>query len=411
MRRQALQLAARAIERRFNADHADAAEPTLRCDCGKVARYAGRRRKRFETVLGALTLQRAYYHCTACGHGFCPRDQALGMAEESLSPGVLRMVAQVGALVSFEEGSELLAALAGVTLDAKHVERTAEALGEQIAADEQRRVEPPPAGDPLPTLYLGMDGTGIPMRAAELLGHRGKQPDGSAKTREAKLCAVWSAEQRDERDLAVRDAGSVSYSAAIESAASRDTDVDYPAFAQRVLREAERRGFEHAPRQVILGDGAPWIWNLADEHFPRARQIVDRFHAKQHLSEAAKAIWGAASELGREWGTERHAELDRGDLKAIVRALRTHAAKQAEARRCIDYIARNRHRMRYPNFHQQGLCTSTGVLEAGCKVVVATRLKRAGMHWTLRGANTILALRCAKLSGRLDGFWQRRTTA
>jgi hypothetical protein len=252
-----------------------------------------------------------------------------------------------------------------------------------------------------------MDGTGIPMRTAELRGRPGKQPDGSAKTREAKLCAVWSAEQRDERGLAVRDAGSVSYSAAIESAAIHDTDVDYPAFAQRVLREAHRRGFERARRQVILGDGALWIWNLASEHFPRACQIVDRFHAKQHLSEAAKAIWGADSALGREWGAERHAELDRGELKAIVSALRTHAAREPEARRCIDYIARNRQRMRYPDFHRQGLCTSTGVLEAGCKVVVATRLKRAGMHWTLRGANAILALRCAKLSNRLKDFWQR----
>jgi Uncharacterised protein family (UPF0236) len=325
----------------------------------------------------------------------------------SLSPGVLQMVAQVGAMVSFEEGSDLLATLAGITLDAKHVERAAEALGAQIADDEQRRVEPT-GGNPPPTLYLGMDGTGIPMRSTELLGRRGKQTDGSAKTREAKLCAVWSAEGRDEHGLAVRDQGSVSYSAAIESAASDDTEKDYPAFAQRVRREAQRRGFERASRQVILGDGALWIWNLAGEHFPQAIQIVDRFHAKQHLSDAAKAIWGADSALGRDWAAERHAELDRGDLDALLDALRIHQATEAEARRCLDYVDRNRRRMRYPNFHRRGLCTSTGVLEAGCKVVVATRLKRAGMHWTLRGANAILALRCAKLSGRLAAFWRHR---
>jgi hypothetical protein len=120
-----------------------------------------------------------------------------------------------------------------------------------------------------------MDGTGIPMRTQELLGRSGKQPDGSAKTREAKLCAVWSAEGRDPKGFAMRDAGSVTYSAAIESAASDDTDKAYPAFAQRVLREAQRRGFQRAARQVILGDGALWIWNLASEHFPHAIQIVD----------------------------------------------------------------------------------------------------------------------------------------
>ena len=408
MRRQALQLAARAVERRLNADDSDAEAPTLPCPCGQHTRYTGRRRKRFETVLGTLTLERAYYHCARCGHGFCPRDQALGLAEGSLSPGVLRMVAQVGALVSFQEGSELLAALAGLRLNAKQVERTAEALGQQIAADEQCRVEPPPADKPLPTLYLGMDGTGIPMRPAELVGRPGKQADGSAKTREAKLCAVWSAEGRDDKGLAVRDPGSVSYSAAIESAAIRDTDDDYPAFAQRVVREAQRRGFAQAQRQVILGDGALWIWNLASEHFPQAIQIVDRFHAKQHVSDAAKAIWGPDSALGRDWAAERHAELDGGDLEALLSALRIHQATEPEARRCFDYLARNRHRMRYPDFHRQGLCTSTGVLEAGCKLVVATRLKRAGMRWTLRGANAILALRCAKLSNRLEEFWLPR---
>lgn len=395
------------MQRRFNGDLTDGVGPILRCECGKNARYAGRRHKRFETVLGALTLERAYYHCDACGRGFCPRDQALGLTEGSLSPSVVRMVAQVGALVSFQEGSELLAALAGITLETKHVERTAEALGEQIAEADKRPVEPFRL-DPPPTLYLGMDGTGIPMRAKELWGRSGKQADGSAKTREAKLCAIWSAEGRDKQGIALRDPGSVSYSAAIESAAIHDTDKDYPAFAQRVLREAARRGFERARRQVILGDGALWIWNLASEHFPGAIQIVDRFHAKQHLGQAAKAIWGADSTLGREWAAERNAELDRGDLKAILRALRTHAAREPEARRCIGYVFRNRQRMHYPDFHRQGLCTSTGVLEAGCKVVAATRLKRAGMHWTLRGANAILALRCAKLNNRLDNFWQRR---
>lgn len=372
-----------------------------------LARYAGRRRKCFETVLGALRLERAYYHCAACGRGFCPRDQALGLGAGSLSPGVLRMVGQVGALVSFQEGSELLAELAGVTLNAKHVERAAEALGDDIAEHDERHVEPP-RQEPPPTLYLGMDGTGIPMRPTELLGRPGKQADGSAKTREAKLCAVWSAEGRDPHGMAMRDPGSVSYSAGIESAAIHDTDEDYPPFAKRVLRETQRRGFERAKRRVILGDGALWIWNLANEHFSGAIQIVDRFHAKQHLSDVAKAVWGPASVLGRDWASERHEQLDRGELKTIIRALRVHAAAEPEARRCIDYISRNRRRMRYPAFHRRGLCTSTGVLEAGCKVVVVTRLKRAGMHWTLDGANAILALRCAKLSNRLDDFWRRR---
>jgi hypothetical protein len=199
------------------------------------------------------------------------------------------MVGLVGAMVSFEEGHELLHDLAGVDVPTKHVERAAEALGREIGEDERRVVEPPAADEAVaPTLYLGMDGTGVPMRPSEVAGRAGKPPDGSAKTREVKLCTVWSAEGRDEEGTPVRDAGSVSYSAAIESAATRDTDAEPSAFAARAMREARRRGFDRAPRQVVLGDGAPWIWNLATEHFPDAAQIVDRFHVKQHLSDVGQ---------------------------------------------------------------------------------------------------------------------------
>ena len=407
LRRRVLQLAARAIEQRVNADQSDYAGPHRLCPCGHRARYAGRRSKRFTTVLGELTLTRAYYHCAACGQGGCPRDRALGLAGTTRSPVVTRMIGAVGALVSFAEGSALLQELAGVTVDPTGVERTAEALGQAIATDEAAVVEVAPARLP-PTLYLGLDGTGIPMRPAELTGRPGKQPDGTAKTREVKLCTVWSAEARDAHGTPVRDPGSVSYSAAIESAASRETDAAPAAFAQRVVREATRRGFAQVPRRVVLGDGAPWIWNLADEQFPDALQILDRFHAKEHLSTVAKAVYGPVSAVGRQWAQRRYAELEAGATTALLRALARHAAAHDEARQCIDYIQHNRTRMRYAAFRAAGLCTSTGVVEAGCKVAIGSRLKRTGMHWTEAGANAIIALRCCRLSGRFEDFWERR---
>jgi hypothetical protein len=405
-RRRALALAARAVEQRFNADQSDHRGPTLSCRCGRPARYAGRRAK---TVLGALTLDRAYYHCAVCDAGFCPRDRALGLQDSSLSPAVTRMVGRVGAMVSFVEGSALMQELAAVPVDPKQVERTAEGLGREIAADERRRVEPAPP--PAPTMYLGLDGTGVPMRASELTGHAGKQPDGSAKTREGKLCTVWTAEGRDDKGIPVRDPGSVSYSAAIESAASRDTDTAPSAFAQRADREARRRGFDQAAPRVVLGDGALWIWNLADEQFPGAIQIVDLFHAKQHLSDVAKAIYGPGSDLSRPWAKQRHDELDAGPVTALLHALRVHAEANDEARKCLNYVTHNQHRMRYPAFPAQGLCVSSGVVEAGCKVVVGTRLKRAGMRWTVSGADAIIALRCCLLSGRFEDFWEQRSAA
>lgn len=413
-RRGALAVAARAVARRLNADHTDHAGPRVFCRCGQPAHYAGRKVKTILTALGAMPLERAYYHCAACRHGFCPRDRVLGVEGASLSPAVTRMVGTAAALVSFAESSELLATLAGLAVEAKQVERTAEALGREIAEDERQHVEPAGAAALAPTLYLGMDGTGVPMRTEEVHDRPGKQADGSSKTREVKLCTVWSAEGRDADGVPVRDDGSVSYSAAIESAAARDTEATGSAYAQRVEREACRRGFDRAGRQAVLGDGAPWIWNLAGEYFPEALQIVDRFHAKEHLSDVAKALYGTPTDLGDAWAKARHAELDAGQLHQIVAALaaqyraRRDPAKRAETRKCIGYLWTNRRRMRYPAFRAQGLCTSTAVVEAGCKVAIGTRLKRAGMHWTVRGANAIIALRCCKLSGRFEDFWERR---
>jgi hypothetical protein len=370
-----------------------------------VAAYHGRHQKTFESVLGPLHLERAYYHCAQCQSGFCPRDRALHLEWFSLTPGVLRMTGSTAALVSFEESRALLHELAGVEVSAKQVERAAEALGAEIATDERRHVEE--SGDVASTMYLGMDGTGVPMRAAEVAGRAGKQPDGSAKTREAKLVTVWSAESRDQDGTPMRDPGSVTYSAAIESAATADTNPDRSDFAERVLREATRRGFTEASRCVVLGDGSAWIWNTARELFPQAAQILDRYHAKEALHRAAQSIFGATSQ-SKPWAAARCAELDDGKLHAVVHALLAHRTSHSEATKCALYIFHNRARMRYPKFHAQGLCTSTGVLEAGCKVAIGTRLKRAGMHWTVQGANAIIALRCCKLSGRFEDFWERR---
>ena len=405
-RRQALRLAARALEQRLNADNSDYVGSKLPCPCGGVARYHGRHGKTVESVLGALHLKRAYYDCDRCHHGFCPRDQALRLDSFSLTPGVLRMTASAAALVSFEESSGLLHELAGVDVSVKQVERAAEALGAETAVDERRQVER--MGEAAPTMYLGMDGTGVPMRPQEVAERTGKQADGSAKTREAKLVTIWTAESRDKEGKPVRDPASITYSAAIESAAIRDTSPELSDFAARVQREASRRGFTEAPRQVVLGDGSTWIWNTACELFPQATPVLDRFHAKEHLGEVGKVIYGDSPE-GKAWIDARCDELDDGHLKSLVHALRSHIAQHKEARECIQYIWKNRRRMRYPEFEKQGFCTSTGVVESGCKLVVGTRLKRAGMHWTVKGANAVIALRCSKLSGRFEDFWERRS--
>ena len=405
-RRLVLGAAARWAERWWNADRSDYQGPSVSCACGQTARYAGRHQKTFTTVFGPMTLERAYYHCAACRTGLYPRDLALGLHNTSFSPATTRMVCSAATGVSFAEASEQMGELAGVAVDPKQVERIAEALGREVAADEREQVEPAPGA--ASTVYLGLDGTGVPVRKSEVDGRRGKQPDGSAKTREVKLAILWTAETRDADGLPERDPGSVSYNAAIESAASRPTDPLPSPFAQRAYREARRRGFDSASRRVIIGDGAPWIWNLASEQFPDAIEIVDIYHAKGHLCDVAKAIHGAGTDQAARWGKARRDELDAGRIDAILTELRVHSEDCEEARQCIDYLTRNRHRMRYPEFRAAGLCVSSGVVEAGCKHAIGARLKRAGMHWTVAGADAIIALRCCKLSGRFEDFWERR---
>ena len=301
----------------------------------------------------------------------------------------------------------LAAELADLPIDPKRVERAAEALGGEIAEDECVRIESEPPS--APTMVLGMDGTGVPVRPGETEGRAGKQPDGSSKTREVELVTLWTAESLDKQGRPRRDPVSVSYSAAIESAATRDTGPDLSAFARRVRREAEHRGFGLAKRQVVVGDGAPWIWNVTGEQFPEAIEIVDLYHAQEKIWDASRALHAGDPPRLREWAEAGCEALAEGRLDDLLGALRSGAAECEQVRQCAEYIECNRDRMQYADFRAQGLSVGSGVVEAGCKTTIGTRLKRAGMHWSVHGANTIIALRCCYLSGRFEDFWERRS--
>ncbi len=400
-------MAARVLESHLNQTEEDSS-PVLPCSCGKEARPAGTRSKGFLSVLGPVTLTRRYYLCPSCHTGFFPKDRTLGIDRASVTPGVLRMVGIVGAELSFEKGGAFLKDLAGLSVSPKQVERVAEALGAEMAEDERSCLDSDPVVSLPSTLYLGLDGTGIPMRPEEVAERPGKQPGGSSKTREVKLCVIWSAETADDQGIPVRDEGSATYSAAIESAASPDTSAALSDFASRVLRETARRQFDRVVRQVAVADGAPWIWRMMDEHFPKAIQILDLFHAKEHLGTVGKEIFGSESERSRQWIKARHEELDSGKIDEIIGALKIYTSHFDEARKCIGYLEENRSRMRYPEFRAKGLCVSSGMVEAGCKVTIGARLKQSGMHWSLTGSNAIIALRCTKLSGRFEDFFERR---
>jgi hypothetical protein len=254
-----------------------------------------------------------------------------------------------------------------------------------------------------PKLYVAIDATGVPVVPHETEGRPGKDPTGKAQTREAKLGCVFTQTRLDAKGRPVRDEGSTTYVGAIEPA---------EAFGLRIYAEAVRRGVQRAGQVIVLGDGAVWIWGIAAEHFPGAIQIVDRSHAREHLAALGKLLYGPASPGAKAWAAARSTQLDAGEVEAMVavlRRLRPRAEPVAEAvRKAIDYFQTNAERMRYARFRQQGLFVGSGVIEAGCKTIVGQRLKQSGMRWTVRGANAIIALRCADLSGRWEEFWEAR---
>lgn len=379
------------------------------CGAGHQASFVSYREKTFDTVLGPIRVTRAYYHCGDCHAGVVPKDHQLGMEGVSVSPGLRSMVDRVGETVPFAKASKLLAELAGIGFGAKRIERRAEADGAVLVAGADAEVAAASAGQlvALPVgaapekLYVAMDGTGIPMVPGELAGRKGKGEDGKARTREVKLAVAFTQTELDEDGYPVRDPGSSSYIATLEP-------VEH--FGNLVAIEARRRGSDHAGAVVILGDGSPWIWNLAAAHFPGATHIVDLYHAREHVHDLAKLI---APQLGahyRRWVDDRIGQLNSGDIEGLcqaVRSLKLAVPTSTAVESALGYFETNAQRMRYGAFRAAGHFVGSGAVESGCKAVIGQRLKLSGMRWSEHGAAAILALRCQEASGRWEQIWQR----
>jgi hypothetical protein len=390
----------------------DPPEPEARqlpCPCGHMAKYLGLRSKPVLTVVGEAHCLRPYFLCDRCHRGQFPVDADLDIEDSELSPGVRRMMAAVGHEAAFDRGREQMKLLAGLTVNTKAVERTAEAIGEDIerrqAQERMRAMQlelPIPMVDRIPILYVEMDATGIPVVRKETEGRAGKQDGQPSHTRQAKLGCVFTQTSVDQEGYPIRDEASTSYVGAIE---------DCEEFGRRLYAEAWRRGWARAEKHVVLGDGAEWIWNQAELHFPGAIQIVDLYHARQHLWDLSAKLYPSDSPAQRRWVMVRKDKLDDGKIEALIRLLRAAVASHPDLAKEIDteahYFETNKERMRYPQFRERGLFVGSGVIEAGCKTVLG-RLKQSGMFWTQRGANAIIALRCCQLSGRFENYWESR---
>jgi GNAT superfamily N-acetyltransferase len=366
--------------------------PGEKCHPGRV--------KQVRTIFGNIKLRRRYFYDADQEKGRAPLDEALGLVN-GFSPALVRLSARAAARQGYEAASQDLQALAGIQIEGRQIQRLVNGVAPQVAA----QLEAAPAAKPpvRPVMYVEVDGTGVPMVAAELAGRKGKQPDGTAKTREVKLGAIFTQTRGDEEGRPERDFASTTYVGSFESAEP---------FGLRVRAEARRRGIGQAQKVVFIGDGAAWIWELCRRNFAGAIEILDLYHALEHLHRLCEGLYPGqkrwAVKMEEAW-TEQIKNDEITEVIAAARRRLKQLGPQAEGslETQIAYFEHHQQRMLYQTYRKAGLFCGSGVVEAGCRAVIGQRLKNSGMFWTETGGKSILDLRCALQGNRWDECWNR----
>jgi len=362
---------------------------SLACPCGASATFRRNRPATVTTLLGRLTYTRPTYGCNSCHHGFAPLDQQLQVAAGSFSLGLQELQALLGATqTSFADAAALLARLSLVQVCPNSVRAATEDLGATLvqhthaaegAAQEQGGL--PDAQSSVPKrLYISMDGVLIHCR--------------TTGWRELKTGCLYTTRTQRARRAPFEQVVRVeqpSYSAKLTEAEP---------FGWQLLVEAARRGVEQAEEVIVIGDGAHWIWKLAEEQFPQATQIVDWYHASQYVWNAASSIYPHEEALRTPWAKQQLDRLWEGRVEEVLAALAEHAGDEAAVDASISYYTTHRERLDYPSYRARGLQIGSGTIESACKHLISARLKQAGMRWSEEGANGVSAVRAWLKSGR-----------
>jgi hypothetical protein len=365
--------------------------------CDQRCRVQSWRPRRVMTICGRVAWDRPWYVCWSCGHGWSPIDHTLGIAARGrLSAGLQQWLAALGAATDFAEAQGWLEQLGGVHVAKETVRAQAERQGAALEAAEQaaRAQVEATRESALPVEaapgQLLVETDGVMVRYRETGWHEVK----------IGLVAGWA-------DGALT---APSYVAAREGAA---------AFGDRLLAEAARRGALEIVgweggrtgaglavlRDVlVLADGARWIWTLAAEHFGARRELVDFYHASEHLWTVARLLESEGTAVAATWGAARCHELRHAGVDPVRTVLRAARATTADGRKLLRreraYFRTNAARMDYPAAKAAGLPIGSGAVESLARHLVQLRLKRPGARWSRPGAQAILTLRAHLQSGR-----------
>ena len=360
----------------------------------------GRENLAVQGLFGHFQLERDYYYHAGKHQGHYPADAALGL-EGGYTPALAKLICLEGAdEPTYLKAERHLEQTGGMAVSARQIQRVVQRVGGDAQVWQEREAQPGVCDAPI--LYVSGDGTGVPMVAEELKGRRGKQADGTAKTRQVYLGCVFTQHRTDEKGHPVRDYESTTYVSSFKS-------IDD--FGPLLRQEAIRRGLGSAGKVVLLIDGATGLENMGRLCFKGCVQIVDFFHAMEHAGFVLEALIGKAhpdyKKRLRRWAKR----LLKDKVQALIKETRQECAGQPAAEaveQALGYFVRNVNRMQYGTFRAAGYFIGSGVVEAGCKTVVGGRCKQSGMFWSESGAQNILALRCIHGSRRLEDFWKYR---
>lgn len=355
--------------------------PTLGCNCGSVARYRGDAVRSVITLQGEQVLARAYYYCSSCRHGFHPLDRTLALGRGPCSVGVWALACRFASYLPYAVAAQELEMVCGIRLSASSIQRLAKETGRTLMAEWQEREtklrtcpNAEPTGVAPKQLHISMDG---------VMAH----VDGA--WREVKLGVCYERSEKSEESGTCGAA----YYATLESSEP---------FGRR-LRALTWVAKEPRCRQVaVIADGSDWIWKEAARHFTQRTQILDFFHASEHLWTVARTRFPtdeAGDATASEWVDQQKARLmDNRIAEVIADIHRWEPRKEADRetrRKELGYLTQHAGRMKYKTYKDAGFHIGSGVMESSCRWVVQQRMKGAGMRWSRNGAESMLHLRTA----------------
>jgi hypothetical protein len=368
-------------------------EGDVRCGkCADKAVYLGQRPKRVHLRFGEVEIERGCYRCKRCSSTWAPLDEQMGIDQSGRSPRLVEAVTLLGSELPFVPAAERLAQLCGVELGPSQVEVVSEGIGRSMEAQQIKEMEAafekgemPQVEEKNSVVVVSIDGV--------MVSHR----DGYHETKVAAIDGAAPDPKKEDR-LRVERWSYVTHTG------------DVGTFGKLAWMESYRRGEEEAQEVIVLGDGAAWIWGLAEEHWPRAVHILDFWHASEHLWSLGRALFGEDDARVGPWVEAAKARLAQGQVKEMIKEWRSVVDPKSPKSfsQELSYFCNQSDRMNYHRYRERGYPIGSGSVESANRHVVGVRVKQSGMRWLDKGLRGILALRALMRSGRWTQSWEHQ---